>query len=124
VRRNAVYARRSIWIKGGKGKDIKVYLHQFLMGVKGVDHKDGNGLNNRRNNLRIATLSQQMYNTAKRSDNTSGVKGVWWHAQCGKWCAQIETEGRKISLGLFATLDAAAQARHAAEVKYHGTFAR
>ena len=60
-----------------------------------VDHRDGNGLNNRRENLRIATKSQNQCNQRMRSNNTSGFKGV--SKNHGRWQARIELGGKRVS---------------------------
>ncbi len=67
----------------------------------GVDHIDGNGLNNQRNNLRIATRSQNMANCRKNRNNKSGYKGVSWHKARQKWQARIMFTGQAIHLGYF-----------------------
>ena len=95
-----VYAYRNV-----KGKTVS--LHRFLLGVWSptvkVDHEDGDGLNNRRKNLRKSTHSQNQQNRGKQKNNTSGFKGVTWHQQGNKgwWKAQISVDGVKIYLGLF-----------------------
>ena len=85
-----------------------VLMHVFITGETGRDHKNGNGLDNRRSNLRKATPSQNMHNTDKPSTNTSGYKGVWLHSP-GKWRSRIEIEGKRINSPLFSTPEAAAE---------------
>lgn len=64
-----------------------------------VDHRDGNGLNNQRYNLRVATPANNQANAKLRTDNTSGYKGVW---KCGKkWVAQIQHKKKQYVLGYF-----------------------
>lgn len=87
-----------------------------------VDHIDGNRSNNRIENLREATRSQNNHNAKIRSDNTSGVKGVSWHRQNSKWCAYINTGGQRLYIGLFSTIKDAANAVAAARVKNHQFF--
>ena len=63
-------------------------MHCFLMGQKSIDHKDGNGLNNQRSNLRPATAPQNGANQGKHRNNKSGFKGVSrWRL---KWKAELE----------------------------------
>lgn len=88
-----------------------------------VDHINGDRADNRLENLRKATRSENGYNRAKGRNNTSGVKGVNYYPPNGKWCARLGFEGRKIHLGYFDALGDAAEAyRKAAEALY-GDFA-
>lgn len=88
-----------------------------------VDHVDGNGLNNCRDNLRPATASQNQQNAKRPAHNTSGVKGVSWCKTRGKWLAGIVLYPKKTKfLGYFDTLNEAAEARAAAERKYFGEY--
>jgi hypothetical protein len=97
------------------------YMHAFLNGF-GTDHKDRNGLNNRRNNLRSATPSQQTANTRLlRSNNTSGFRGVYFFG--GKWKAHIEVNGKEKHLGTFDMPIDAALAYDAAARKHFNEFA-
>jgi hypothetical protein len=110
----------------GNGKSRTLLLHRLLMGEpegKLVDHKDRNPRNNRRENLRIATGSQNQYNQGMRDNNTSGHKGVHWNKRLKKWQATIRHEGKQIHLGFFTVLEAAAKAYREAALKYHGEFA-
>jgi HNH endonuclease/AP2 domain len=88
-----------------------------------IDHRDGDGTNNRWTNLRRATPSQ---NTANRrpQNNSSGYKGVDLHRRLGRWRAVICKKGRRIYLGSFATPEAAHAAYAAAARKLFGEFAR
>lgn len=88
-----------------------------------LDHANGDRADNRLSNLRAATPSQNCMNSDVRKDNTSGAKGVTWHPQTGKWRASIKVAGKKHSLGLHHTIDAAAAAySHAARAQF-GEFA-
>ncbi len=68
-----------------------------------VDHINGNGLDNRRENLRVATKSQNMANRSKPINSKSGFKGVTWNKQRSKWTAQITYNYKHLHLGLFNT---------------------
>lgn len=87
-----------------------------------LDHSDTVGTNNKIDNIRPATLSQNRANVGLRSDNTSGIKGV---SKCGnRWKAQICVDKTVIYLGLFKTKKDAG-ARYAEEaIKRFGQFAR
>ena len=87
-----------------------------------VDHRNGIRDDNRWVNLRPASRSQNGYNAKRRSDNTTGVKGVYPYN--GKFRAKINVSGRPMYLGTFETIEAAAEARDAAERQHHGEFAR
>lgn len=89
-----------------------------------LDHKDTDKLNNRIDNLRPATKSQNGFNRQAPSSNTSGVKGVYWSAERGKWCAEICANKKRIRLGRFDTIEAAKAAYAEAALAHHGGFAR
>ena len=82
---------------------------------KTVDHEDGNGLNNKISNLRLATLSQNQDNRKKNKNNTSGITGVLWIKLSKKWRAEIYKDCSRIYLGLFDNKDEAVAVRIAAE---------
>ncbi|WP_162292051.1 HNH endonuclease [Stenotrophomonas maltophilia] len=84
-----------------------------------IDHKDGVRDNNAADNLRAVTTSGNAQNRKLRSDNSSGYVGVSWHRQTQKWWAQIDHEGRRISLGLHATPEAASKAYLKAKKDLH-----
>jgi hypothetical protein len=81
---------------------IMEWAHGKVPPGKEVDHRNRNGLDNRSRNLRYATSSQNHMNIAKRSDNTSGYKGVFWHKRAKKWMVQTKFHGRYYYGGLFA----------------------
>lgn len=120
VQRNTVYASR-------KANKTSVLMHRVIMddpdGFQ-VDHIDGNGLNNRRENMREATNAQNAHNSRIQRNNTSGFKGVSRHNRSAKWCAQIRLNGSCYRLGLFHTPEAAHAAYVAASEVMHGEFAR
>lgn len=103
-----------------------VYLHHLILpAVRGmtVDHKNGDGLDNRRSNLRYATHSQNSRN-AKKRDNLSGYKGVSWHDKANRWHARIWTGEKSRHLGLFDFPEDAADAYDTAARELYGEFAR
>jgi hypothetical protein len=115
------YARRNI--RKPDGQRTAIALHTFLTGWLLVDHANGDGLDNRRENLRQATGLQNHANKRGYSNNTSGFKGVTWHERLGCWRARIGVAGRKLSLGLHETPEAAARAYDAAAIHHFGEFA-
>jgi len=89
-----------------------------------VDHKDLDRTNNRWVNLREATSSENKMNRHAYSNNTSGLKGVSWHGQRGKWRANIAAHGVQTHLGVFDCPAAAYFAYVVAANEKHGEFAR
>ncbi|MDB5445684.1 MAG: putative DNA-binding protein [Phenylobacterium sp.] len=117
-----VYAARSEMIHG---RQRCVLMHRVIIGAPSdheVDHRDLNGLNNRRRNLRIASRQQNLANRGKLRNNTSGRKGVRQHGR--GWIAEIEANGARYYLGRFTTIDQASAAYHGAAVVLFGQFAR
>lgn len=114
---NGFYASRS-----GSGKTVR--MHRELMGFpeNEVDHINGNPLDNRRSNLRLATVRQNRYNSRKRMDNTSGFKGVY--KQGSKWNARISVNSKLVGLGTFKDKESAYKAYCAAAIIHAGIFAR
>lgn len=93
-------------------------------GQQMMDHINGTKRDNRPWNLRLATKSQNQWNTAAPSTNTSGYKGVTWHRATARWTARIRCEGKKKHLGLYNTPEEAHQAYCKAAKRIHGNFAR
>lgn len=107
------------------GIHTTTYMHQLLMPDGESDHIDGDGLNNRRSNLRYVNRQQNQMNRHKRSAASSRFKGVWKEAQ-GKrcWRARIQREGKVIRTGSFFTEEEAAQAYDDLAREHFGEFAR
>ena len=113
------YARRTVGT-------TSILMHRQIMGHPKsliVDHKNRNGLDNRRRNLRLATGVQNNGNSAIPKNNTSGYKGV---RKCppNKWSAEIGMNGKIKWLGTFRTLREAKKAYRDASLEYFGKFAR
>ena len=122
--RKAVYAVRVVT---RNGKQTMLLLHRIISDAPAemhVDHRDGDGLNNRRDNLRVCTQAENNRNQGIRSDNTCGFKGVSLDKRINRWKAEIETNGRRRFLGHHATPEAAHAAYLAAAAVEHGEFAR
>jgi len=87
-----------------------------------IDHKDRDRLNNRIDNLRLATTQLQSWNTGSRKGASSAFKGVSWCARTQVWKAQIVIGGRKPNLGAFTSEEEAAAAYDQAAAALHGEF--
>lgn len=127
------YAKHDITPKLGKRQTIlmhRIILQRMLEDTplekwEQVDHIDGDGLNNRRENLRLATNAQNSANKGKASKNTTGFKGVFRTKNRPKpFRAQIKVNQKSIHLGLFDTAEQAHEAYKEAAKKYFGEFAR
>ena len=97
-------------------------LHRLLLDAPDgmvVDHFDGDGLNNRRSNLRVVTGKENQENMKVRTDNTSGFRGATWDKQKEKWRAGIGHNGRQIHVGYFDDADAAGAAAHEARERLY-----
>jgi len=88
-----------------------------------LDHKDRNKLNNRKENFRPATHSQNSMNKDLQSNNTSGIIGVHWYSSKDKWASGIMLNRKQIHLGYYINKDDAIKARLKAEQQYFGEFA-
>lgn len=90
-----------------------------------VDHIDGNGLNNMRENLRLCTKTQNRCNSAMHADNTSGYKGVHVYPRdSSKFIASIQVNKKSFRLGIFNTAEDAARAYDKKAIEIHGEFAK
>jgi hypothetical protein len=122
--KHTLYARRTAPRSQGKKT---ILMHRVITDAKAefdVDHIDRNGLNNRRENLRVATKSQNACNRAPKPGTASGFKGVFFHKISGQWRACITVNRRKRHLGLFDTPLEAHEAYCREAAKAHGEFAR
>lgn len=121
------YTAYAVHSMGPRSRVKSVYMHRQIMnapdGVE-VDHINGNGLDNRRENLRLATPAENCRNSPKQRRNTSGYKGVTWHKRARRWMAQIGIDGKTICVGYFKNPKDAAKAYDAHARELHGIFAR
>lgn len=117
------YAATSVYRPGRNPRVVK--MHILITGQRGLDHANGNGLDNRRANLRPATNSQNGANRGPNRNSTSGFKGVTPDPSPTKpWRAQINHGGRVRTLGRYNTPEDAARAYDAAARKAWPGFAR
>ena len=143
--KNVLYAERSIRLPGGKYSRLLMHrqivgnlllssstqnpklrtqnYHRYLSDGYVIDHINGCGLDNRRANLRLATIAQNAWNSKKRNPR-SGYKGVYFAGDKGLWRAAIVCHGRRIHLGYFTDKIDAAKAYDDAARKYYKEFAR
>lgn len=118
------------WMKSGfyalrrEGRRI-ILLHCQILNFrfgKEVDHRNGNSLDNRRENLRHSTHSENARNRGKQRNNSSGFKGVYWYKRSHKWRAQIQLDGKMRYIGYFNNLVDAARAYDKKARELHGRF--
>lgn len=114
------YARRQFRV--GR-RLLTMSMHTYITGWKLVDHINGDGLDNRRENLRPATPLQNSRNMRRPAHNSSGFKGVSFHKPTQTWRAYITIQGRVKSLRYHPTPEAAARAYDAAARELFGDFA-
>jgi hypothetical protein len=115
------YAMRTTSANGAKSTQL---MHRVIAGNPAgleIDHKNGNGLLNTEENLRVATTSQNQCNAGLRKDNTSGFKGVTRHHR--KWQSKITFSGNRLHLGYFDTAIEAAAVYNFVAKRLFGEFA-
>ena len=94
---NIYYAIRTVLNK-------RIYMHRIIINPTDnmyIDHINRNGLDNRKENLRICNKSQNACNSTIPRHNTSGIKGVCWDKSCNKWLSRIKINGKQKHLGRF-----------------------
>jgi hypothetical protein len=127
------YAQANIPKAQNNGRATTIRMHVLLLGrgTHRIDHADGDGLNNTRGNLRVATPSQNNMNGSPRRQDrknaavrTSPYKGVTWTESGQRWRARIVADGREFGLGSYISELAAALAYDTAARKLFGEYAK
>ena len=125
--RNTVYAKA--YVRGsGRKNPQQVFMHRLIMnapsGVE-VDHINGDGLDNRKENMRLCSHSQNLQNQRNDSSRGSSIyRGVSWSKKDKKWVAQICKEYSNEILGYFKDEKEAGLAYNKAALVYFGEFAK
>ncbi len=133
------WLRRYRWCLGGHRTGIVyamrkvsrgvLYMHRMILGLqpgdkRECDHKNGDGLDNRRFNLRACTTTQNQQNSRRPTIHSSKYKGVCLDRRYRKWQVRIRVNGKRICLGMFDSESDAAYAYDAAAMKHFGEYAR
>lgn len=103
-----------------------IFLHQFIMKANGkiVDHKNNDGLDNRKSNLRMATDKNNSTNRRSRNkNNSSGYRNVSWSESYGKWIVQMQVNKKNTILGKFDDVHEAGKFSEEMRQKYYGEYA-
>jgi hypothetical protein len=124
VRKSCCYAHRTVTIDGIRRQ---ISMHRDILGLdfgdrSYVDHKDGDGLNNRRSNLRVCDHAQSAWNRINPV-GACGFTGVTDTKYGNRFVARICVRGRRLTLGRFRTVDEARQAYEMAARRFFGEFA-
>lgn len=118
--RYTYYAQARI---GGK----MVLVHRLIMPARKnqiIDHKDNNGLNNQKNNLRVCSFSQNNQNSKNREHNTSGFRGVHYNRRDKMYYCRIGNKGKRLFVGCFKDSTEAAKAYDVKAKELHGQFCK
>lgn len=118
------YARAEIF--DGSKQRKRILMHRLILNASDgdvVDHINGNGLDNRKSNIRICTFTQNGQNRRPNINSSSTYKGVSFHRKHNKWTARIRVNGRLINIGLFESEIDAARAYDIMAIKHFGEYA-
>lgn len=118
------------YANGGYCRDgvrIRFKMHRLILNITDpkieIDHKDRNGLNNQKENLRTCIHSQNTANVTSHKDSSSKFLGVSWDGDRNKWKAQICFQGRNKFIGRFSSEEEAALVYNKKATEFHGEFA-
>ena len=122
------YAKRNLPRRADGSRPAPISLHRDLAGCpKGmmVDHINGNGLDNRKENIRICTMSQNMMNRSKTVQNSTGFKGVYktGDSKLNPYSAKIQKDGKVYCLGHYSAAEEAARSYDRKAIELFGEFA-
>lgn len=117
--RNTFYALTNVRIGG---RQTQVSMHRLIMGLPSseIDHKNRNGLDNRKSNLRACTKKQNSYNRVR--SNKFGFRGVYKPKNSSRYAIQIQKDGKKYHKRGFAAAEEAARAYDLLNKELHGEF--
>lgn len=123
--RSGFYAERGVYVAGDNPEHIK--MSRQILGLDAgdprmADHINGDTLDNRDENLRVVTASQNAANSKHRKHNTSGHRGVFWHKASGKWCVRVRFNNKHFYGGYFSDLHLASEAQRRLSADIHAEF--
>ena len=117
----------TIYVRNTDRKNGKIFLHRFIINAQDndvVDHINGNGLDNRKCNLRICTNQQNIFNSCAHKDSFySDYKGISYDRSRKKWVAQLTFNYKRVLSRRFNNEIEAAKAYNIAAIKYFGKYA-
>lgn len=126
IKNNKPYAARKALRHTPTGRQEHILMHRLILNAppdKMGDHINGDSLDNRRRNLRLATSQQPAQNRRPKSTSLSQYAGITWHKKAQKWQAQIGLNGKVLYIGLFGDEINAAKAYDAKAIELFGSFA-
>lgn len=105
----------------GNQKSEKIYFHRMIMGNpdQQVDHISGNTLDNRKSNLRVVSLQENMCNLKKKSNNKSGIRGVSFNKGRGRWSVDFTYKKQRLYIKTFPTIEEAVYVRYKLETIFN-----